>query len=255
MENQCFSLLTASYNNGAYLSDWLKSIIAQKYRPLEVVFVNDLSNDSTSDFISNIASPQLREHGINLVNIQNSDRLYYGSSLKLAWKNASGAFFGTLDSDDALMPEAVLRIMDAYKRYPQVGYIYTQFTICDIKLHPIKKGFSAYPSKYNSMLDMGLARKHGHSHWRTFSLRVPHLETIFKDGLRCAVDKFYAYRLEELATGMFIDESMYRYRWGDTRAISQTEKPREVWRDISAEAVARRKKYGLKPYPILKEKT
>lgn len=252
MANKTFSLLTASCNNASYLGDWLGSVLAQSYRPLEVVFVDDASEDKTEKYVHETAVPQLELAGISLKYIRNPNRMYYGTSLKRAWQNASGSYFGTLDSDDALVQDAVGNIVRVYENNAEVGYIYTQFRFCDIDLKPLKVGFSSPPHKYGSMLDMGLARKHGHSHWRTFSARVPKLETIFKEGLRCAVDKYYAYRLEELAVGMFWNKVMYLYRWGDVRAISRTEKPRDVWREISAEAVARRKKYGLKAYPIVK---
>lgn len=41
------SLLVCNYNYGAYLSECLDSIIKQTHRPIQVVFVDDGSNDNS----------------------------------------------------------------------------------------------------------------------------------------------------------------------------------------------------------------
>lgn len=250
MDKPLFSILTASYNNARYLTDWANSILEQRYRPLEVVFVNDCSKDNTSVLIKSLAD-NLRKHGIQVIILSNENRMYYSSALKSAWTNAKGEFFGVLDSDDCLEAGSVEYIMDIYTKNPEVGWIYTQFEQYDIKMDVRRNpGFSRPPKLGKSLLDMAEKGHHGYSHWRTFSNRVPNLHKIFKDGLKCAVDKYMAYRLEEVSMGMFAPRICYRYRHGVPSAISRVERSINTWRKIIKEARDRRTKYGITPIPI-----
>lgn len=248
-----FSILTSSYNNGEYLNDWAKSILQQTYRPLEVIFIDDHCTDITDDKLPQIKN-RFEEADISLRVHRNPTRLHYGTCCKLAWQNASGDYYGFLDSDDMLVAGSVDYIVDLYQRKPEVSYIYTQFRICNLAMIEQKAGWSSAPETGKCLLDMGKIKKHGFSHWRTFSKRFPRPEKLWKDGLRCAVDKYLGYRLEEFGTGMFANRICYNYRWGNKKAISKTEKSIETWRHIIAEADTRRKKYGIKPYPILTHK-
>ena len=42
-----FTILTSAYNSSKFMQSWAKSILVQKHRPLEVIFVNDCSKDDT----------------------------------------------------------------------------------------------------------------------------------------------------------------------------------------------------------------
>jgi glycosyltransferase involved in cell wall biosynthesis len=247
-----FSIITASYNNSQYLKDWSDSIILQKYRPLEVIFVNDHSKDNTLDVIKEISN-KFSENGIEFKVINNKDRQYCGTSYEIARSNATGNFLGVLDSDDVLVEGSVEYIMDLYIKNPEVTYIYTQFQICDKKLKFIKKGFCRHPGKLKTILNMGLRRIHGFSHWRTFSNRIIKPYKIFKQGLKCSVDKYMAYRLEESGIGMFTSKICYKYRRANSHCISRTEPSQRIWGNIRKETIERRKKYNLKIYPILEK--
>ena len=114
-----------------------------------------------------------------------------------------------------------------------------------------RRGFSCHPGKYGSLLDMGIAGKHGFSHWRTFSNRCLRPDKLFKDGLKCAVDKYMGYRLEENGIGMFVDKICYKYRQRLSYSISTSEPTRKVWKQIIKEASNRRKNNNIKIFPII----
>jgi len=245
-----FTILTSAYNNERYLNDWCKSIVDQIYRPIEVIFVNDASNDDTSLKIQNI-SDRINSSGIAFKYINNDKRQHCGSAYKTAFEQSTGMYLGIVDGDDALVPDAVEFIVNQYQNNTNIGWIYTQFALCNKRLTQMKNGFCKAPPQNQSLLDIGLKGIHGYSHWRTFSRRVPKLGKIFGAGLKCAVDKYMGYRLEERSPGMFIDRVCYLYRQGSFRCISKTEKTKITWRKVMAEASARRKQYNLKPYPIM----
>ena len=245
-----FTILTSSFNKECYLGDWAKSVLRQTYRPLEVVFVDDCSVDKTSRLINKIMK-KFDHRKIIFKYVRNKNRLHCSSSYRVAIEKAGGSFFGVLDADDMLVDDAVEYIMSRYNKYEDVAWIYTQFKICNVYMRDIKVGFCRMPTKWGSMLDSGERRKHVYSHWRTFSRRCNDLEHLLPDGLRCAVDKYMGYRLEELGRGMFVNRICYRYRQGVKRSIVSKESTKATWKRLVQEAIKRREKYNLKPYSII----
>lgn len=250
-EDKSFVILTSSYNQGQYLHEWSKSIINQDYRPIKVVFVDDCSTDDTSDIIQDVKK-HLENSDISIKIISNENRVFCGSSYKIALSNSeNGSYFGVLDADDMLVEDACSFIANLYEKHDNISWIYTQYQVCNNFMKPRGKGFSRHPGKFKSLLSLGERWIHGYSHWRTFSIRFPRFDKIFKDGLTCAVDKYMGYRLEEFGDGMFVNKICYLYRSGVPSSISKTQNTRKVWAEIVKEAKQRRKKYKLQPHSII----
>jgi len=245
-----FTIVTSSFNKEKYLHEWGQSILKQEYRPLEVVFVDDRSGDNTNNIIQKLMG-KFNDSDISFKHITNKKRMHCSSSYRVAINNATGDFMGVLDADDMLVNDAVEYIMRKYNKYKDIAWIYTQFKICNVNMKDIKVGFCRMPTKWGSMLDSGERRKHVYSHWRTFSRRCNDLKHLLPKGLRCAVDKYMGYRLEELGNGMFINRICYRYRQGVKRSIVSKESTKVTWKRLVQEAIVRREKYNLKPYPII----
>jgi len=246
-----FTILTSAYNSSSFMSRWAKSVLAQTYRPLEIVFVDDCSKDDTLIRVREFEHKFI-DCGIDIKILSNEQRKYCGSSYKKAWDNSSGFFFGVLDSDDALVDDAVEYVVKLYKKYTDIAWIYTQFNMFNKKMKFLRRGFCVAPKKrHESLLSLGLRGKHTYSHWRTFSQRHPRLDKIWGVGLKSSVDKYMGYRLEEFAPGMFVDRVCYNYRTGSPGAISRVEKAMQQWKEVKSNAVSRRKKHNLKPFKII----
>jgi len=251
--NKKFSILTSSFNKEEYLNNWARSVLSQKYRPLEVVFANDCSSDSTLKIINRFKN-DFNSNGIELVLVDNKNRLYCGSSYNNLVKYATGSYFGVLDADDMLVDDAVEYIMKKYNEYPDIAWIYTQFDIYDHEMKYRKKGFCCCPERGENLLSLGAKRIHGFGHWRTFSYKFPKINKIFGNDLKCGVDKFMGYRLEEFASGMFVDRVCYKYRRhavGSPKSVSSTKEAIIVWNKIMVKAKSRRSRYNLKPFQII----
>lgn len=244
-----FVVLTCSYNKDKYLRDWAKSVLEQTYRPLNVVFVDDCSTGLDLTVMMSLRK-DFSDKNIGLRIIRNTERAHCASSYKNAYKHAVGDYFGVLDADDMLLPDSVDSVCTIYKYIPAATFIYTQFQICDAQMTILKPGFCVCPTPGKTLLDMGEDRIHAFSHWRTFSNRLKNPTKIWKDGLTCAVDKYMAYRLEELGPGVFLNKVCYSYRQSIKNSISVVEKTKANWARIRRDAITRRQKYSVKCYPI-----
>ena len=248
-----FSILTCSYNKGKYLEDYFRSIYEQKYRPLEIVFLNDCSNDDTLSIIYKMER-KLEEKGIDFTYLDNKERLYCGSSYRKAVERVSGHYVGIVDADDMLMPNVIQRVCDAYQKHPNIGWIYTQFMICDIKMKEIRKGFCRAPKKGENLIDLADKKIHGYGHWRTYNSKfIDKPYKLYEKRFKCAVDKGMGYRLEEMAPGMFLNQICYKYRRhpeGSKNSVSSTKYALEMWRKIVEKSKKRRKEYNKEIFSI-----
>jgi len=252
--NKKFTILTAAYNSGRYIPDWANSILSQKYRPLEVVCVEDKSKDNTLKVLKEF-SRKFKEKNIDFNLIQSSKKLYCGSAYELALKNASGEYFGVLDSDDALEPFACKLIVDIYESNSKIAWIYTQYNKYNRRMtRVIKKGFCRYPGKGKTILFMEKKNINVYSHWRTFSDRILTFKNLFGKGLRCCVDKHLGIRLEEVGTGMFVDKVCYKYRTRGKHEHSIVHKYNLRQNRMRVVHDAKRRRKNKKVYSILKYK-
>lgn len=252
--NEKFSILTSSFNKAKYLNDWADSILQQKYRPLEVVLVNDLSTDNTSQVLEGIEN-NFKVNDIEFKLINNSKQLYCGSSYKSSIQHATGSYFGVVDADDMLAEGAVSYIMDLYKKHPDIAWIYTQFLWCDENMVKRKRGFHRSPGKNRSLLDMGDKGIHGiGTGWRTFNHKIEKPLKLFGKDMKCAVDKNMGYRLEEAGFGMFTNKICYKHRGhpiGSKDSVSSTKDAMRMWKRVIEKTHNRRKKYKKIIYPII----
>jgi len=252
-DNKMFSIITACSNGEQFLDTWVKSILKQTYRPLEVSVCDDLSTDRTVQKIMDLCLPQLQEVDISLVMKVNSRKHKYGSSLSYTVQYAKGLYFGVLDIDDALSDDAVASVMKVYSKYPDVGHVYTQFDIHDCEMNFKKTGFSKLPRKGSNILDEGWSYgEHIYSHFRTFSKQVPDYLTVIPKA-RYAVDQHMGMALEERTPGVFLNKVCYIYRAGCEDSISSRwgAQRREYWYKLMESLLERRRRKRIRVHPII----
>lgn len=247
-----FTILSSCYNKEEFIKDCLRSVATQDYRPLMLAWIDDGSTDKSLKTFKR-HSHLLQERGISFVLVSSSSRLQCSSSYKNLLSLCSGSeYYGILDSDDELMPGAVSFVASLYNKYPEIGYIWTQFQICDFAMTYKKKGISRMPDANKSLLETGM--KHTFSHWRTFSNRID-ISKVFRSGVKAAVDKDMGYNLEELGLGMFVDKECYKYREGVQGSITgNSKKTKQSWAQIIDFVSKRRIEQKKMVYPIREEK-
>ena len=103
-----FSILMCNYNKSRYIDDAIRSVLAQTFADWELIFVDDASNDGSLDRIKPyLSDPRIRLYAKD-VNSGYTRSLIYGLS------KVASPLVGILDSDDALVPEAIEKAPPAY---------------------------------------------------------------------------------------------------------------------------------------------
>lgn len=100
MKNR-ISIIVPCYNVSAYVEKCITSIMAQSYKDIEIIPVNDGSKDSTLDILESLAS---KEERIHIVNKENAG---VSAARNSGLKVATGKYVIFVDGDDYLAPEYV----------------------------------------------------------------------------------------------------------------------------------------------------
>lgn len=115
------SIVTPSFNQGAYLEATLRSVLDQGYPNLEYLVLDGGSTDESVAIIERYA-----------------DRLDYWVSerdggqydaLNRGLQRSSGAIMGWLNSDDKLMPWALSVVAEVFRAFPEVEWITGGFPV------------------------------------------------------------------------------------------------------------------------------
>lgn len=212
-----FSIIIATHNNEDYIEEAINSVLDQTFIDWELIIVNDKSTDKTKKKIK----PFLQDNRIKLIN--NKKQLGVGASRNIGVKNISSKFFGDLDGDDKLFPNAIAIMYQAHLDNPKAGMIYSQFMHCDINMNPIRLGYCKNIPIGKTNLEADKV-----SHFRTYKLKYFNKTTGFHEIISKAIDKDISFKMEEVSELKFINEILYFYR-NHSKGISQY-KGNEAWK-------------------------
>ncbi|MDX1628615.1 MAG: glycosyltransferase, partial [Fulvivirga sp.] len=115
--SQLLSVVVPYYNMGAYLNQAIKSIQQSDYSPLEIIIVDDGSDDPES---IRALEKWRSEENIHIISKANE-----GLSItrNVGAKEAKGAFLAFLDPDDEVTSTYYSKAIDILKRYKNVSFV------------------------------------------------------------------------------------------------------------------------------------
>ena len=120
--NDLISIIMPAYNSGKYISDSIKSVIAQTYSDWELIITDDCSTDNTVKIIKSFSDSRIKL----LKNKRNSGA---AESRNYALRKARGRWIAFLDSDDVWLPEKLEKQL-AFMKNNGYAFTYTDYRIC-----------------------------------------------------------------------------------------------------------------------------
>lgn len=108
------SVIMAAYNAAEHIGEALESVLAQEWRPLEVVVVDDGSTDETAEIVR-------RYPDVVYVQQENQGP---SAARNAAVERSSGEFVANFDSDDLLPPTRVGDQARYLLAHPDVGVVF-----------------------------------------------------------------------------------------------------------------------------------
>ncbi len=112
MTNCLVSIIVPCYNGEPFIDRCFASILAQTYKNIEVVVVNDGSTDGSAEKLLSYTEP-FKAKGIRL-NIVYQPNKGPGAAIDTGLKHITGEYLMLLDIDDLILPEAVECLVSAF---------------------------------------------------------------------------------------------------------------------------------------------
>ena len=130
------TVIIPTYNRANSIINSIKSVLSQTYHNLELIVVDDCSDDNTESLISNIKDKRL-------FYIKLRDKKGANFARNVGIKKATGKYISFQDSDD------LYRINKLEKQYKNLIKKQTDFDFCKICIHFNSSNEIIFPRKYH----------------------------------------------------------------------------------------------------------
>ena len=104
------SIIIPVYNTERYIERCLRSVLAQTYENLEIICVDDGSEDASGSILDKILKEDDRLHVIH------NAKSGVGVSRNIALQKATGDYYGFVDSDDYIAPDMYYTLLEAIEK-------------------------------------------------------------------------------------------------------------------------------------------
>lgn len=110
------SIVTPAYQHGRFLARTIESVLSQNYPRLEYVVQDGGSTDDTSDVLDRYRS--------RLAHVASARDGGQADAINRGFRHTAGDLMAWLNSDDLLLPGAVVTVVDFFETHPNVDVVY-----------------------------------------------------------------------------------------------------------------------------------
>ena len=110
--NPLVSIIVAVYNMKEHIRQCIESVLNQSYDTLELILVDDVSNDGTADIIREYADSDRR---VTIIRHKENSGAQIARNSGIAV--SQGEYIITLDHDDFLAPDAIQHAIDTFRQH------------------------------------------------------------------------------------------------------------------------------------------
>jgi len=139
-EKLTISIAMATYNGESFLREQLDSFLWQTRLPDELVVCDDGSNDRTLDILDRFA----RQAPFPVKTYCNPKNLGSSKNFEKAINLCSGDLIYLSDQDDVWLPDKLREMEQAFLKYPNASYAFSDAFVVDEKLKILRHSLGGY---------------------------------------------------------------------------------------------------------------
>jgi glycosyltransferase involved in cell wall biosynthesis len=122
MDQPLVSIITPSFNQGAFIRATIEGVLSQDYPHIEYIIMDGASTDATASIV--------KEYAGRLTFISEKDK-GQSHAINEGFRRARGDILAWLNSDDILLPGAVANAVAAFQQHPESGAVYGEGYLID----------------------------------------------------------------------------------------------------------------------------
>jgi glycosyltransferase involved in cell wall biosynthesis len=130
------TIVTPSFNQAQFLERTIRSVLEQGYPGLEYMVMDAGSSDGSVEII--------RRYAERLTYWTSGPDGGQAAAINAGWRMANGGVLAWLNSDDFLLPDALLAVGQAFQEHPEVVLVYGQTQLVDAHGSPLGTVGSPY---------------------------------------------------------------------------------------------------------------
>lgn len=210
MNEALVSVLVANHNNAKYIREALDSAVNQTYSNIEIIVVDDASTDDSIEVIGDY----LKAHPNSKISLYRNNYSFGCGKVKRKCADiARGKYFAFLDPDDAIVDDAVEKLVRIHEQDNKYSIVYSSQWLCDENLQVQSRAtwVGAIPTGCSN-----LTSTKGHVSAFALCKKTCYDQT---EGINpnyvVAEDQDLYFKMEEIAPVFFVDEPLYYYRKHD----------------------------------------
>lgn len=206
MENPLVSVVMATFNMGQFVGSAIESVLAQDYRPLELIVVDDGSEDNTPE----ILAPYQQNPLVTVIRQDNAGQTVAKNKGLAA---ARGDLIGFCDADNRWRPGKLSRQVPLLLDHPEAGVVYGDIVLMDGEDRPLPPPRTR---RHSGKITGKLLREN----FVTFNTTLVRADIVrrlggFDEELRMAIDYDLWLRISLQHEFLYIPEPLVDYRiWG-----------------------------------------
>lgn len=144
------SIVIATYNGARFLGEAIDSALAQDYKPIEIIVIDDGSTDDTPHLLSAYGDK---------VTVHRQPNAGVSAARNKGFELARGEVIVLLDSDDVLLPSCVSSRVALLEREPNVGFVTGLTRYIDEQGNPIEGAVDLKPEYPNGISYLDAMRR------------------------------------------------------------------------------------------------
>lgn len=127
MPQEQISVIIPNWNGQPFLQTCLDALLAQTYPNIEVIIVDNASEDGSQDYI--------KQHYPDVRLIELSENRGFTGACNVGLEAAEGDYLALLNNDTEVHPDWAAAVVDAFARYTEVGIVASKMLLFDKRDH------------------------------------------------------------------------------------------------------------------------
>lgn len=205
--NPLFTVIVRTYNRAHLLPRAIRSVLNQSYQNFELIIIDDCSNDNTEQVVGSFSDGRIIYH-------KNQSNLGF-LVRNIGFSLAQGKYYGYLDDDDELLPNALATATTWLNKLSSQGVKMVWFNMIDAETKRFS-GTGLRNEGYISFEDLLCERIRG-DYWQTLDMDLIRNDMQFTH--KYGEDRLLWLRLFRQSRAYYVPQILYRaYRQhGGTR--------------------------------------